>query len=112
MKLGTPIAAQDTLTNLSFLVVNAVINNMGVVTSAGYGIAQKVVSFILLMPSAFGSAMSAFVAQNIGAKNIKRVKQVVWKAIIITTLFGGIFGAFSAMINLSIKCRLLQCFVR
>ena len=76
-KLGSPIALQDVLTNISFLVVNAVINNMGVITSAGYGIANKVVSFILLIPSAFGSAMSAFVAQNIGANQPKRARKAL-----------------------------------
>jgi len=77
VKLGAPIALQDVLTNLSFLVVNAVINNMGVVTSAGYGVAQKVTGFILLIPSAFGSAMSAFVAQNIGAGQPKRARKAL-----------------------------------
>lgn len=77
-KLGTPIALQDVLTNLSFLVVNAVINNMGVITSAGYGISNKVVGFILLIPSAFGSAMSAFVAQNIGARQPKRAQKAMF----------------------------------
>lgn len=78
VRLGFPIAAQDTLTNISFLVVNAVINDMGVVTSAGYGIAQKVTSFILLIPSAFGSAMSAFVAQNIGARQPQRARKAMF----------------------------------
>lgn len=77
-KLGSPIALQDVLTNVSFLVVNAVINNMGVITSAGYGVAQKVTSFILLIPSAFGSAMSAFVAQNIGANQPKRARKALF----------------------------------
>lgn len=76
-KLGSPIALQDVLTSLSFLVVNAVINGMGVVTSAGYGVAQKVIGFILLIPSAFGSAMSAFVAQNIGANQPKRARKAL-----------------------------------
>ena len=76
-RLGAPIALQDVLTNLSFLVVNAVINNMGVITSAGYGVAQKVIGFILLIPSAFGSAMSAFVAQNIGAGQPKRARKAL-----------------------------------
>lgn len=78
MKLGSPIALQDVLTNVSFLVVNAVINNMGVIFSAGYGVAQKVINFVLLIPSAFGSAMSAFVAQNIGAGKPDRAKRALF----------------------------------
>lgn len=58
--------------------VNAVINNMGVITSAGYGVAQKVTNFILLIPSAFGSSMSAFVAQNIGAGQPKRAQKALF----------------------------------
>lgn len=78
VKLGFPIALQDVLTSLSFLVVNAVINRMGVVTSAGYGVAQKVTNFILLIPSAFGSSMSAFVAQNIGACKPDRARKALF----------------------------------
>ena len=77
LKLGSPIALQDTLTNVSFLVVNALINSMGVVTSAGYGIAQRVTGFILLIPSSFGSSMSAFVAQNMGARKPHRARRAM-----------------------------------
>ena len=76
LKLGSPIALQDTLTNVSFLVVNALINSMGVVTSAGYGIAQRVTGF-LLIPSSFGSSMSAFVAQNMGARKPHRARRAM-----------------------------------
>ena len=77
LKLGSPIALQDTLTNVSFLVVNALINSMGVVTSAGYGIAQRVTGFILLILSSFGSSMSAFVAQNMGARKPHRARRAM-----------------------------------
>ena len=40
---------------------------MGLMPSAGYGIAQKIVSFIMLVPSSIMQSVSAFVAQNIGA---------------------------------------------
>ena len=51
----------------SFVLVNSMVNSMGLLSSAGYGIAVKVVNFIMLIPSAFMQAMSAFVAQNMGA---------------------------------------------
>ena len=50
---------------------------MGVVTSAGYGIAQRVTGFILLIPSSFGSSMSAFVAQNMGARKPHRARRAM-----------------------------------
>ncbi len=73
--LGYPIAMQDALTTFSFLVVNAVVNSMGVVASAGYGVAMKLTNFILLIPSSYMSSMSAFVAQNIGANLKNRAKK-------------------------------------
>ena len=67
LNVGVPIALQETTVQISFLVVNSVINQMGLMPSAGYGIAQKIVSFIMLVPSSIMQSVSAFVAQNIGA---------------------------------------------
>ena len=65
--LGTPIALQDLLVGISFLVILAIVNSLGLVASAGVGVAEKVCGFIMLVPMAFMQAMSAFVAQNRGA---------------------------------------------
>lgn len=78
LMLGIPIALQDTLTSLSFVLVNSMVNSMGLVSSAGYGIASKVINFIMLVPSAFMQAMSAFVAQNIGASKPERAKKALF----------------------------------
>lgn len=51
---------------------------MGVITSAATASRRKVTSFILLIPSAFGSAMSAFVAQNIGARRPHRARRAMF----------------------------------
>lgn len=72
LRLGSPIALQELLTNLSFLALCAFINRLGLDASSGYGIAQKVTSFILLVPSSLMQSMSSFVAQNVGARQEKR----------------------------------------
>lgn len=72
---GIPIALQETTVQLSFLVINSIINGMGLMPSAGYGVAQKVITFIMLIPSALMQSLSAFVAQNIGAGQNKRAVQ-------------------------------------
>lgn len=78
LMLGLPIALQDTLTSLSFVLVNSMVNSLGLLSSAGYGIASKVINFIMLIPSAFMQAMSAFVAQNIGAAKPDRAKKALF----------------------------------
>lgn len=77
IKYGTPIALQSVLVNFSFLVIMMIGNSMGVVASAGMGVAQKLVGFIMLIPLAFSQAVSAFVAQNYGAKKYNRAKKVL-----------------------------------
>ena len=72
LSLGTPIAFQDLLVSISFLVIMAIVNSMGVIASAGVGVAEKLCAFIMLVPSSFMQSMSAFVAQNVGAKKPKR----------------------------------------
>ena len=75
LNVGVPIALQETTVQISFLVVNSVINQMGLMPSAGYGIAQKIVSFIMLVPSSIMQSVSAFVAQNIGAGKVPRISK-------------------------------------
>lgn len=82
LNVGIPIALQEAMVQVSFLVINAIINNMGLMQSAGYGIAQKVVTFIMLVPSSIMQSVSAFVAQNIGAGKPERAKKGFFSAII------------------------------
>ncbi len=80
LHIGLPIALQDVLVNLSFLLINALINRMGLDESAGYGIASRLIVFIMLVPSATMSSVSAFVAQNIGAGKLSRAKKAMTTA--------------------------------
>lgn len=72
LKLGTPVAFQDLLVSISFFFLNAIVNSMGVVASAGIGIAEKLCGFIMLVPLSFSQSMSSVVAQNYGAKKMDR----------------------------------------
>lgn len=80
--LGAPIALQDLLVSISFLIILAIVNSMGVTASAGVGVAEKVCAFIMLISSAFMQSISAFVAQNYGAGRMDRAKKLcimVWR---------------------------------
>lgn len=81
IKFGAPISLQDILVQVSFLVIMMIGNSMGVVESAGIGIAEKLVGFIMLIPSSFSQAVSAFVAQNFGAQKYDRAKTVLLYAV-------------------------------
>ena len=77
VRLGAPIAAQDLLVSLSFIVILVIVNSLGLVASAGMGVAEKLCGFIMLVPSAFSQSLSAFVAQNMGAGKPQRARRAM-----------------------------------
>lgn len=85
--LGFPIALQDLLVGISFLILLAIVNSLGLTASAGVGVAEKVCGFIMLVPSAFMQAMSAFVAQNWGAEKYDRAKKSLVQVISVSLIF-------------------------
>jgi putative MATE family efflux protein len=95
LKLGAPIALQDLLVGISFLVIHAVVNSIDVVASAGVGVAEKVCGFIMLVPSSFSQSMSAFVAQNIGAGKGDRALKALKYGIATSLCVGVLIGTFS-----------------
>jgi putative MATE family efflux protein len=98
LNVGVPIAVQEAMVQISFLVINSIVNGMGLMPSAGYGVAQKIVSFIMLVPSSVMQSVSAFTAQNIGAGKPERARKGCITAIIagcsvgVVIFFVGFFG--------------------
>lgn len=93
--LGAPIAIQDLLVSISFLVIMAIVNSLGLVASAGVGVAEKLCTFIMLVPSAYMQSMSAFVAQNIGAHKIDRARKALLYGILTSFAAGLVMGYLS-----------------
>lgn len=90
LTVGAPLALQELLTNLTFLALCAFINRLGLEASSGYGVAQKIQSFIMLIPSSLMQCMASFVAQNVGAGKEDRAK----KGMLYGMAFGACIGVF------------------
>ena len=88
LKVGAPIALQDFLTSMSFLIITSIVNTLGLIASAGVGIAEKLFAFLSIVPMAFMSALSTFVAHNIGAGNRQRADRSLALAMGISLCFG------------------------
>lgn len=93
IKIGTPIALQELLTQFSFLALCAFVNSLGLAASSGYGVANKVQSFAMLIPSALMQSMSSFVSQNVGAGKEKRA----FRSMLTGIGIGGGIGVFVFM---------------
>jgi len=93
--LGIPVALMDLLVNISFLVLIAITNTMGVIASSGVGVAGKLCGFIMLVPSSFMHSMSAFVAQNIGAGRPDRARRTLLYGILASAAVASVIFWFS-----------------
>lgn len=93
LRYGLPIAAQELLTGVSFMVILAILNGFGLVASAGVGVAEKLCGLMFIVPGAMMSAVSAFSAQNVGAGLRDRAKKGMYYGMAVTTLIGlGMFA--------------------
>ena len=88
--VGVPIALQEGLIQISFLVITMIANSRGVEVAAAVGIVEKVISFLVLVPSAMLSTVSALSAQNAGAGRHDRSRQVLCIGCLICAGFGAV----------------------
>ena len=95
LNVGLPIALQDALVSVSFLIINGITNGLGVIASAGVGVAGKICNFVMLVPSAFAQSLSAFVAQNVGAGKKQRARQAMLCGMVASILIGIIMAYVS-----------------
>lgn len=95
LRLGTPVALQDGLVSISFLVILSIVNSLGLVASAGVGVAEKLCGFIMLIPSAFSQSVTTFVAQIVGAGRLDRARKCLGQGILASLCFGVVIGYLS-----------------
>jgi putative MATE family efflux protein len=88
--LGTPMAIQSGFINLSMLVVNAMINEVGVVASATFGVGVRIDDIVNKISQGIQYAAVPMISQNIGAAKPERAKKIVrvaWIFSITLTVF-------------------------
>ncbi len=88
LKIGVPIALQDGLIQIAFIVITVIANRRGLNAAAAVGIVEKIISFLFLVPSSMLSTVSALGAQNIGAGKPERALQTLRYAILLAVGFG------------------------
>lgn len=88
LKIGVPVAFQDGLIQIAFIVITIIANHRGLNDSATVGIVEKVMSFLFLIPSSMLSTVSALGAQNIGANKPKRAVATLRYAAMLAVGFG------------------------
>lgn len=88
LSIGLPIATQDGLIQVAFIVITIIANRRGLNDAAAVGIVEKIISFLFLIPSSMLSTVSALGAQNIGAGKPERAVETMRYAIMLAAGFG------------------------
>lgn len=93
LKLGLPSGLQGCVFSLSNVVIMSTINSFGTVAVNGNTLAMQFDGFIYNAMNAVSLSCTAFVSQNLGAKNVKRIKRSVLMSLAIVTVVGlGVCG--------------------
>jgi putative MATE family efflux protein len=79
---GLPMGIQMIVISVSALALIGLVNAHGVDTAAAFGVALQLWTYVQMPAMALGAAVSAMVAQNIGAKRWDRVGSVTRSGII------------------------------
>lgn len=77
LSIGLPVGFQQALTSFSNVYVQSYINSFGAAGMAGWSCFLKIDSFLALPLQSLAQAITTFAGQNVGAKNLKRVKDGV-----------------------------------
>ncbi len=88
LSIGIPIAVQDGLIQVAFIVITIIANQRGLNDAAAVGIVEKIISFLFLVPSSMLFTVSALGAQNIGAGKQQRAIETLRYAVLIAVGFG------------------------
>jgi putative MATE family efflux protein len=73
---GLPMGFQMMVVSLAAVTMMSLVNHYGVQTSAAYGAAAQLWTYVQMPAMALGAAVSSMAAQNVGAGRMDRVNQV------------------------------------
>lgn len=100
LKIGTPAGISTAMTPLSGAVLMMLLATHGTAAVAAYGAAQRIESLLLLVVMSLTSALTPFMAQNLGAENFQRSYQALFLSMRFSILFQLLI--FIMMVPLSI----------
>lgn len=84
LKLGMPLAFQNMIIALGGIILQSVVNGFGFLFIAGYTATNKFYGVLEVVSISFGYAITTYTSQNYGAKKIKRMKQGIFQANILS----------------------------
>lgn len=95
IKIGFPSMIQQSLISISSVFITGMVNLFGAAATTAFGASGRIESVVFMPAMSLGLAVSALTGQNLGAGDVKRVKEVFKWGVIMTV---GITLTLSAFI--------------
>ena len=101
-KISIPSVLQQSFVSVGNVFIQGEINSYGSAVIAGYSAAIKLNTFAVNSLVTFGNSVSSFTAQNVGAKQFKRIKEGFKSgallAVVTAIIFSVVYVTFSEML--------------
>ena len=91
-RLGVPMAFQNAIIAIGGMLVQRVVNGLGVLYIAGFTATNKLYGILEIAATSYGYSMITYVGQNLGAKKIDRIRQGQRTAVILSVITSVIIG--------------------
>ena len=79
LRIALPMGFQSSIIAIGAVILQVALNDLGPTAVAAYAAAQKIESIAMMPMMSFGIAMSAYTAQNYGARKFERIGEGVRK---------------------------------
>ena len=102
IKIALPATTGQAGAAAGFIILNGFVVSYGTATMAAFGMVNRIIALVQQPAMAIGSALTAVIGQNIGAKNFTRVYESFRKASFLTLLMGIVGGALLILFSTGI----------
>ncbi len=92
LKIGVPAGIQGSLFSISNVIIQSSVNAYGTVVVAGNSAAGTLEGFVYTAMNSFHQTALNFIGQNVGAKQYKRTKKILWICLGCVLVVGGVCG--------------------
>ncbi|RED56628.1 MATE family efflux transporter [Cohnella lupini] len=96
---GLPMGINLVVVSLSNLMLIHLVNSYGSESTAAFGVAMQICSYVQMPAIAIAAAVSSMAAQNIGAGKWDRVYRITWTGISVNILMTGLIVAALHLYN-------------
>ena len=94
LSIGLPAGLQGMMWSLSNVAIQKALNSFGSITVAGNTAAANIEEFVYIGMDGFSQSAMTFTSQNAGAKNVKRIRDILKLTTVLITIVSFVIGAF------------------